>query len=889
MLSRWVSEVRYRLRAIFQRSRVERELDDELRFHLEREAQKYVREGASEREAMRRARLAFGGVEQIKEEARDARGVSLLDVVARDVRHALRALWASPGYSSAVVLTLALGIGGTTAVFSAVDAVLLKPLPYPSPGQLVRVYESWVKDPDAENFVSPVQFLAYRASTSSLQSIAALNTYDATGGDIGTAGDVTRIRTLQVSADYFDVLRVHPVIGRSFDRDEENGPPIDEGVGAYVVILSHHLWKERFGGDPSAVGRTLTMNGRSYTVIGVMPEGFTDPIVGRGVDAWIPVDLTTGRDMSNLENHWLTVIGRLRPGVSPERAQADLDVLTARLTAPYPESHDDRTHVVPLKVDVVGSASRSLWLMLGAVGLVLLLVCVNVANLQLVRATERSGEFATRAALGGGSGRLAGQLLTESLVLAAMGAAGGLVVARLAMSGLEALGASSIPRLGGATLDFRTLLFAVAVATASAVLFGMVPAWHAARTDPADVLRGSGRANTLDKDRGRLRSALVVGQVALAFVLLAGAGILLASFRALEEIPLGFTSDHVLSFRIHLPEARYDSTARAAFYERFNQDVEALPGVAAAAGVSWLPATGDYHSWGAEALTGPLAGTRRAHIEADNRIITPDYFRALHIPILSGRAFDTRDRAGAPDRVIVSRDLADQLYPGVDPLGQKIRTGGRTGTIIGVVGNVAIDPEGRPMPYIYHVHAQWAGDRNWALFEVVATDLPPTQVVPSVRRTLHALDPLLVMEQPTPLGDVIGRGTAEREFTLTLLLAFAGTALALAVLGIFGVFSYVVRLRAPEFGIRIALGATPGTVLGGVLRQGAWVIGTGLALGLLGAAATSRVLASMVFHVSPLDPRALLIAGLVLAASGGIAAYLPARRASMMDPRGALD
>ncbi|HKI95171.1 MAG TPA: ABC transporter permease [Gemmatimonadales bacterium] len=889
MLRRWLSEVRYRFRAIFRRSRVERELDDELRYHLEREAEKYVRQGMNARDAMRRARLAFGGLEQTKEEARDARGISLVDVVARDARYALHGLKASPGFSAAVVLTLALGIGGTTAVFSAVDAVLLKPLPFQSPGQLVRIYSASVQRPDGENFVTPVHFLAYRQPTPSLQAIGALNTYDATGGDIGTANDVRRIRTLTVSADYFDVLRVHPAIGRGFTRAEENGPPTDQGVGAYVIVLSHHLWEERFGGNPGALGRTLTVSGEPYTVIGVMPEGFADPIVGHGVDAWIPLDLTTGRDMANISNHWLTLIGRLRPGVSPQQAQADLDVLTRRLTAPYPGSRNDRTHVVPLKADVVGAASHSLELMLGAVGLVLLLVCVNVANLQLVRATERSTEFAMRSALGAGSRRLAGQLLTESLVLAAVGTLAGLVVARLAMSALEALGASSIPRLAGLTLDLRVLAFAAVIAAASAVLFGMVPAWHAARTDPADVLRGSGRANTGDRARGRLRTGLVVTQVALAFVLLAGAGMLFASFRAVKETPLGFASDHVLTFRMHLPEARYDSTARAVLYTRFNAAVEALPGVTAAGGVSWLPATGDYHSWGTTALSGPLAGTRRAQTQADNRIITPDYFRALGIPMLAGRAFDARDGPGTPDRVIVSKDLAERLYPGVDPLGQTLVTGGRRATIIGVVPDVAVNPEGRIVPHVYHVHAQFAGDRNWALFEAIAGGGSPTALIPTVRRTLHGIDPLLVMDQPTPLGDVIGRGTAERKFTMILLLAFAGTALVLAVLGIFGVFSYVVRLRGAEFGIRIALGATPRAVLGPVMRQGAAVIGTGLVLGLLGAAATSRVLASMVFHVSPLDPRALVLAGLVLAAGGGGAAYLPARRAARADPRSTLE
>jgi len=889
MLSEWWSELRYRVRAILRRDALERDLEDELRFHVTAEAGKYEREdGLSAEAAVRRARLALGGVERTKEAARDARGIAMLDVIVRDARHAAQRLRSRPGFTAAVVLTLALGIGGITAVFSAVDAVLLKPLPYEAPGQLVRIYAASVLDPAAEAVVTPVHFLAYRQHPASLQDIAAINTYDATGADIGTGDDVRRIRTLQVSADYFDVLRVRPALGRPFDRSEENGPPIDEGIGAPVVILSHRLWVERFHGDRGVVGRTLTMSGEPFTVVGVMPDGFSDPIVRRDVDAWIPLDLTTGHDMANIDNHWLTLIGRLAPGVSPAQAQADLDLVTERLTEPYPANHDDRTHLVPLKEDVVGSASRALELMLGAVALVLLLVCVNVANLQLVRATERAGEFAVRSALGAGRRRLVVQLLIESLVLAAAGAAAGLIVARLAMSGLRALGASSIPRLASLTLDVPVLLFSLAIAAASAVLFGMVPAWHAARTDPADVLRGTGRANSADRAHGRLRGALVVSQVALAFVLLVGAGVLLMSFRAVADTPLGFRTDGVLVFQVHLPDARYDSTARASFYEQLNQKIRAIPGVQAAGGVSWLPASGHYHSWGVRALSGPLMGTSKGNSGADNRVISADYFSALGIPILEGRAFDAGDVAGAPDRVIISKGLADALFPGIDPIGQKIGTGGRASTVIGIVPEVAVSVEGERLHYVYHAHTQFAGDRNWALFEVVATHGSPDALIPVVRKVLAQLDAQLVMDHPEPLADVVGRGTAQRKFTLILLLAFAATALLLAALGIFGTFSYVVRLRGQEFGIRIALGASPGSVLRAVLRQGAGVVAAGIVLGLAGAAAVSRVLASMVFRVGALDPRALLGATVVMAVCGGIAAWLPARRAAAADPRSAL-
>jgi len=877
-----------RLRALFRRRAVEEELAEELRYHLSEETERNLGRGMNPADAALAARRAFGNVTALEEEARETFTWRRVEDLLADARYAARGLRARPGFAAAVVLTLALGIGGITAVFSAVDAVLLRPLPYPSPGQLVRIYAAYEKARTAEQFTTPVHFLAYRGAAPALQSVAALNTYNETGADIGSGTEVRRIRTLEVSADYFDVLRVHPVLGRRFELAEEQGPAVDMAVGAPVVVLSHTLWSERFHGDPGAVGRTLSMSGVPFTVVGVMPAGFSDPIAGPGVEAWIPLSLATGLDMSNIDNHWLTLIGRLRPGATPAEAQAELDVATGRLAVSYPQTREYRTYVVPLKSDVVGPSARSLELMLGAVALVLLLVCVNVAGLQLVRASERAGEFAVRTALGAGRRRLVRQLLTESFVLAALGAVAGLVVARLGMAVLLALGGSSVPRLAGLRLDATVLGFALAVAAASAVVFGLAPAWRAARTEAAEVLRGTGRAGTGDARSRRLRSGLVVSQVALAFVLLAGAGILLASFRAVTSMPLGFRDDGALTFQLHLPEPRYDSIARARFWEEFDRRVRTIRGVAATGGVSWLPATGAYHTWTVEALSGPLAGTRQAYWDADNRIITPGYFQAAGIRVLHGRPFDASDAMGAPDHVVIDGALARKLFPGTDPLGQQIRAGGRTGTVVGVVSDVAIDVQGDLEPHVYHAHAQWAGDRNWSLFDVVSTGGDPMPLVPAVRAILAAMDPQLVMDHPASLAEVVGRGTAQRKFTLVLLVAFAATALILAALGIVGVLSYVVRARSQEFGIRMALGASSAEVLRTVLRQRAVVVGSGIALGMLGAVALSRLLASMVFHVSPLDPRALAGAVLLTVVCGGLAALLPARRAARVDPRSVL-
>lgn len=870
------SDLSERLRALLLRRREEQDLDEELRFHVAMEAERHRAAGLDDVEARRRSAIALGGTEQVKEQVRDARGTRSIEDIVGDLRYAVRGLRKNPGFALVAVLIIAIGIGGTTAVFSAVDAVLLQPLPYQEPGQLVRLYQ-YEGDAPYKGFVSPVHYLAYRSQLASIQGAAGVLTYSETGADIGGSDHPERIRLLPVSADYFGVTRVHPVFGRGFTADEE--------VGAPVVVLSHALWVREMGADPAAIGRTLQMSGKAYTVVGVMPPGFEDPLTGH-VDAWVPIDLTEGRDPGNANDHWISVIARLRPGVSIGAAQNELDALGARLRQQLVRGTRARAVLYPLKADIVGGASLSLELMLGAALLVLVLVCVNVAGLLLVRSSERAKEFAVRAALGAGRTRLVRQLLIESLVLALAGDAAGLLLARLAMSGIVAMNAGSIPRLTTLTLDPRLLAFSVAIATLSAVFFGLAPALRAARTEPGDVLRQQARGASGSAAEGRFRTALVVSQVALAFVLLVGAGLLIASFRRLRQVDLGVVPDRALVFDLQLPAARYDSLARARFYEELAHRIEEIPGVRAAGGVSRLPATGDYHSWGTTALSGPLVGTMAGDRgDIDQRIVSGDYFRAAGIRVLSGRTFDAGDVAGAPDRVVVSQNFAKLFYPGLDPLGQRLKTGGHESVIIGVAADVAIDPEGVPAYYVYHPHTQWSGDRNWALAQVIATDGPPVAVEPAVRRVLASLDPQLVMYHPTTLADAIGRGTATRVFTLRILVTFAAVALLLAGLGLFGILSYTVRLRAREIGIRMALGAGRGEVRAMVLRRGLTIAAIGIGIGLLGAVLLARVMASLVFKMSPLDPSVLAAAILFMGCVAATAAYLPAWRATTVDPR----
>ena len=885
-----LSDMLERARVLVFRRREERELAEELRTHVEMEAEYRKRSGQNDADAHRDSLIALGGVERVKDDVRDARGTRLLEDTSADVSFTLRTLSRSPGFAIVAILTLAIGIGGTTAVFSAVDAVLLQPLPYQQPGKLVRIFQSDVTNPFSRGFVTPVHYLAFR-TMSTYEAAAAIYTYSETGADIGTGDRAHRIRVLPTSAEYFDVVRVRPQLGRGFTADEENRPPSGTATvtstGGAVAVISHRLWQEEFNGDPSAVGRPITLSGAPFTVVGVMPDGFIDPVAS-AVDVWTPLDVSPGRNADNADNHYLTVLARLRPNAQLGAAQAELDATMRTLGIQHPSAKDSRARAYSLKEDIVGSSSRALEIMLGAVGLVLLLVCVNIANLLLVRGSERAHEFALRSALGADRSRLIRQMLIESAMLAVGGAIASLVVARLAMAGIVMLGAGRIPRLAALSLDPRLLAFSFAIATLSAIVFGLAPARRVARTQPGDVLRDQSRSSTGGIGQMRVREWLVISQVAMAFVLVVGAGLLLASFNRIQRVDLGVKTDGVLTFELNLPGARYDSTARASFYEEFASRAATLPGVRSVGGVSRLPATGPYHSWGVRALTGPLANTPRGQSEAQQRVISGDYLRTVGIPILKGRAFDARDDFNAPQRAIVSKGFADRLYPGVDPIGQRLRTGGREAEIIGVVREIAVDHEGRQAFFVYHPHSQFAGQRNWPLSQVVATTDSRAAVQPAIRRLLAARDPQLVMYKPLMLDEVIGGGAAQRVFTLRILLIFAAVAIALAALGLFGVLSYGVRLRAREFSIRMALGAERSAIRRMILRRGMIVTAVGLVIGLAAAMSLSKLMASVLFKVSPFDPGVFVGAAAFMTLVGGLAAYLPARRATSADPREAL-
>jgi predicted permease len=864
-----------------------RRLDDDARreidTHLELLTARYVRQGLTPDAAWLAARRQFGSVLGVRQEIHDMNGIGWLERLAGDLRDAFRQVRRSPGFTVVVALTLGLGIGGATAVFSVVDAVLLAPLPYQESGRLVRLHQQAPGRPDTRSVVAATHFGFVREHAGSFEDMAALAHYSESGVDLVTRGGAERLRVLRVSSGYFETLRAALPLGRGFDRGDE------AGSGTKRVVLSDAVWRAHFGGNPSVVGTTIRLSAEAYEVAGVTAPGFVDPFAP-DVALWAPYPVAGD---TYEENYSLTVIGRLRDGIPLERAQAELATLDGPLRARWPAAKLSAIVAVPLHEELVSRARGPLQLVFGAVGLVLLIACVNVANLALVRATGRVHEFAVRATLGSGRGRLARQLLIENLVLAGLGGLIGLAFAGGGIRVLQRLGRDALPRLDDVGLDPAVLLFAVAATGATAVAFGTLPVLRLAGTAPVQSLRQQSRSATGGRGLARLRAGLAATQVGLALTLLGGAAILLAGFQRLQRVDLGFQDGSALVAQVHVPSARYDPSRRATFHEELARQLAAIPGVTAAGGISRLPATGSYHPWNTHIRSGPLAGTAidRQRFKMQQRIVSGDAFASLGIPLLAGRVFDGSDTADAPLRAVVSANFARVGFPGLAfdaVVGQRIAASGIEMPIVGVVGDVALDVYGTPTMIVYRAHTQYAANRNWALTQVVASERPHAELLAAIRDVVRRLDPELVVHQPAALRDVVGRGASRERFALVLMGAFALVSLGLAVVGLYGVLSYAVSQRTPEIGIRMALGATAAAVRGLVMRQAALVVGLGVAAGLGGALVLGRWLGSLAFGVAPWDPLILGATVLLLAAVAAVAAWLPARRAARIEPRVAM-
>ncbi|MGH7483460.1 MAG: ADOP family duplicated permease [Longimicrobiales bacterium] len=884
-LERWVRRALY----LRHRDRAEFEMDEEFTLHVELDTEANRRRGMSPREARRRALLAFGGVERFKEEGRDARGTRWLEDLMSDVRYAGRQLRRSPGFAAVAVLTLALGIGATTAIFSVVNGVLLRSLPFEEPERLVRLRTVIEGEGGGSGNLSPPNFLSLREETRAFADIVSFETieYTWTGG-----GAARNLEGARVSAGFFEVLGEEPVLGRTF-RSEENLPGNTD-----VVVLGHGLWRQAFGGDPRVLGRTITLDGVAHMVVGVMPPGFSFP---EKRALWVPRPYTASwsaaTTVGRKSNTIVPVLARLAPGQTLAAARVDLAAAGRRLSVRFPETNAGVGFTaVPLLDDVVGDARTPLLLLFGAAGFVLLIACANVVGLLLARATTRREELAARAALGAGRGRLVRQLLAESLVLGALGGGLGLLAAWLGTEALLAARPEGLPRLDDVRVDGAVLAFATAVTLLAGVTVALAPAVQATRGMLSERLRAGGRNELGTRAGTRVRAGLVVCEVALAVLLLAGAGLLIRSFVAITAADAGFRTERVLAFELDLDAAAgYDSREKIRMaYDEIVRRLANLPDVEAAAAVFRLPiAPGPFTSrFLREGEPPPTGGRMEPSIYF--QIVTTDYFRVMEIPIVRGRGFTEDDRAGSLPGVVINRAAAARFFPDEDAIGQRLDwfsfylmdEAADEFTIVGVVGDVRHKALTRaPEPTAYFAHQQVPADNMTAVVRTVAD---PLAVSGSIRAALDAFDPNLALRGLTTLDQALADSVSRPRFSAALLGLFAVIALTLAGIGVFGLLSFAVARQTREIGIRIALGARPGEVIRRVVAGALALAGTGLLVGLLAAFALTRLLESMLFGVSPSDPASYAVVSVLLGATIIVAAALPARRAATVDPMVAL-
>jgi putative ABC transport system permease protein len=882
MFSRWL----IRLRALFHNEDVEAEFDEELRYHFDREVECNVARGMSHEEAQRAARRAFGDPGRVKEDARETWRWKWLDDRAQDVAFTLRTLRRAPGFTAVVVGTLALGIGANTAVFSVVRSVLLEPLPYPDDEQLAVVWHRAPRFNAREFHTSPPEYVAYRDQGESWDELAAFLVSAATA--TGDGEQPERFPVAFTTWNLFPALGVEPLLGRTFTADEDKDGLRD------VAVLSHQRWISRYGGEREVLGKTIMLDGVPRTVVGVMPAEFRFP--NPDVRVWLPLALTEGQMLYSRGNHALSLVGRVRRGSSLAAAEAELAALTARWVGDGVDVHTwHPTYLRSLLTEVVGDVSRTLWVMLGAVALVLLIACANVASLLLVRAEGRVREMSLRTALGAGRRRLMSQLLTESLVVAAAGGLAGVALAYLGVDALRAITPADLPRLDEITVDAAVLGFTLLVTVSAGILFGLVPALHAGRADLHSALREEGRTGTPSRKRIRVRQLVVVSETALAVVLLVAAGLLLQSFRRLMAVDPGFRTERVLTATVTIPRASYSRPEEVVgFYESLLPPIASLPGVTAAGAATQAPLAGGLVQHDIEIEGGMDAAGGPVPI-ADLQVVTPGYFEAMGIPLLEGRSFERGDGTAAPLVAVVSEDLARGFWPGRSAIGGGIRLSGRDerhARVVGVVPEVRQARLDRPAPRgtLYLAHAQtpytWVPIRSMTL--TVRSSIEPTSLVSAIRRELQAIDPSVPLYGVRTMEQAVADTTATRRFSMLLQLLFALVALSLAAVGLYGVVAFTVACRTPELGIRMALGAKESQVRRMVVGQGMGIVAIALALGLGGAFVAGRLLRGLLFGVSPDDPVIYSTVAGVLLAVALLACWIPARRASRVHPAEAL-
>jgi predicted permease len=800
----------------------------------------------------------------------------------QDIAYSVRGLARRPGFTLVVLATLTLGIGANAAIFSVVNGVLIRPLPYPQPE---RVFQFGHKAP--QWLTSDPQFGTYRRDMRSLDGLAA---YVNREGTITSGDEPERVRIVSASADFFPVLGVSPLIGRTFAPDEYVASP------ATVVVISHSLWMRRFAADSTVVGKTLPVNGSERVIVGVMPPEFAFP--ERRTDVWMPLPRAILDTPGDWSNYYLFMVGRVADGATLERARNEAAGIAQRMMRDFPQHFNPTRPLIPdltlVSDRLVGSTRPYLYALLGTVGFVLLIACANVANLLLARGEGRRTEMAVRTALGATTRRLTTQLLTESVVLSTAGGLLGLSLAWLGSRALVAIAPASIPRLEEIAIDPTVIAFTLAVSVLTGLLIGLVPAWRVTRAAVAGALKEGGRgAGTSGSSRAR--RVLVVAEVALAVVMLSGSGLLLRSLLHLQRAGLGFEPSGVLTARVALLQRAYDDNRSTEFFSQLVERVTALPDVDAAGASGWLPVADNGGMWGYQPEGMNYTNYPNGNWpDAVPQQVTPGYFAAIGLPLLAGRDFSSADRPGAQLTVIVSKRLAEQSWPGANPLGRRFRLGGDGPwlTIVGVVGDFRSRGFGdEPEPTMFFPYAQTATSAYFmpkTMVLLIRTAGDPSRIAPAVRAIVRSLDPTVPVSDVRTLDVVVGASVANRKFSTTLVLGFAALALVLAGIGTYGVIAYGVTQRTFEIGVRQALGAERGSVLRLVLREGLGLCAGGLAIGLAGSVAAGRLIRALLVGVSPVDWVTLGIVCLVLAAVSVLACLIPARRAMEVSPTEAL-
>jgi predicted permease len=881
------SDLLIRLRALFRRNAVEDELDEELRFHFDQQLNKLVQSGVPIKEARRRARLAFGGPDQIKEECRDARGVKFLESLVQDVRYTLRTLRKSPGFTAVAILTLALGIGANSAMFSAVEGVVFAPLPYHQSDRLVMVWESNPRFPRL--YVSYPNFLDWQRTARSFQQMGA---FREEGVDLTNPGAPEHLNANQISSGFFSTMGAELTLGREFTPEE------DRQGAAPAVMISSRLWRNRFGGSPRVIGQSVTLDGADFTIIGVGPPGFrlgTDD-----VDVYTSLGRADPLVINDRAAHdGIFALARLGPGVTMSQGQAEMSTIQNGLDQLYPGANRDLgIYVEPLKEVIVGEVRGTLMLLLGAVGLVLLIACANVANLLLARSAARRREFAIRLAIGAGRARLVRQLLTESVLLSLHGAGLGLVIAMMGVRSVMSAVSGTLPRSDNIGVNAPVLLFTLGVSIAVGILFGLAPALKSWKVDLNSSLKEGGRGSA--GARHRAQGSLVIIQIALTLVLLVGAGLMLRSIRRLWDVNPGFDTQHIITFKVGVsPSLTKTAASTRVAYQQLIERVRNVPGVQAAEFSAAVPLS--LQGW---VMPFWINSQKPASLQAAPRLVLylagPDYLRTMGIPLLRGRFLTPEDTTSSPLVMVIDREFARMYFPDSDPLGQTISAGFESPgpcRIVGVVGHVKQwglnDPYIQNQAYFpfYQDPDQWVPRNYPGTTIIVRTPLDAGTVMPAIREAVFGMSAEQPIYNVQSMRQIVSDSMSSQRFPMVLLGVFAALALVLASIGIYGVISYSVTERAHEIGIRMALGAERRSIFRMVVGQGLRMAVVGLAIGGVAALALTRLLSSfshLLYGISASDPVTFAAVSLVMAGVAILACYIPARRAARVDPMVAL-